>query len=76
MCYPAVPASVRHFHIQSKHPHFAVCSSVLLKKKVQKLPHLGKTATENEAEMVRRSAEELDDDREIAICVSSRFLAS
>lgn len=75
MCYPAARASVRHFHIQSKYPHFAVCSSVLLKKKVQKLPHSGKTVKENEAEMMR-SAEELDDDREIAICVSSRFLAS
>lgn len=71
-CYPAAHSSVRHSHTRSKHLHFAICGSVLLKKKVQKLLYSGETVTENEVEMVRRSAEELDDDRKIAICVSSR----
>lgn len=70
-CYPEAHSSVRHSHTRSKHLHFAICGSVLLKKKVQKLLYSGETVTENEVEMVR-SAEELDDDREIAICVSSR----
>lgn len=58
-----VRKSGRHFHIRSKHPHLAVCGSVPLKRKVQKLPYSGKTVTENEVERVRRSAEALDDDR-------------
>lgn len=37
-----------------------------------KLHSSGTTVMENEVEMVRRSAEELEDDRGIAICVSNR----
>lgn len=56
----------------SKRPHLAACGSSL-KKEDAKASSLRDTDTENVVEMVRRSAEEVDDDKEIAICVSSRF---
>lgn len=55
-----------------KTPSPAACSSSL-KIEGAKLPYSAILTQGNVVEMVRRSAEEVDDDREKAICVSSRF---
>lgn len=70
--HPAVLSAAGLCHPPPKHPHWAACSSSL-KIEGAKLPHSGIVTQGNVVEVVRRSTEEVDDDREIAICVLSRF---